>query len=67
MSEIDKLDQVRAILENPAVELTTSLADVAWDSMAILSVIAAARANGKVVTNEQAAAFKTVADVVAVL
>lgn len=64
---MDKLDQIRAILEAPDAELTTALDDLAWDSMAILSVIAAARANGMVVTNEQAAAFKTVGDVVAAI
>ena len=67
MGENEKLDQIRAILEAPEAELETPLEDLAWDSMAILSVIAAARANGKVVTNEQTAAFKTVGDVVAAI
>lgn len=47
-----------------ALKEDTALDEIGWDSMGMLGVIAAARANGRLVTGEQVRQFKTVGDIV---
>lgn len=45
----------------------TSLGELQWDSMAMLTVIAIARMNGKVIKGAEVRAMQTVGDVVAAI
>lgn len=61
----DKLEQVADILDRDAGSLTADmhLDEIGWDSMCMLSVIALAKQNGKVITGAQIREFKSVEDI----
>ena len=61
----DKLEQVADILDRDAGSLTADmhLDEIGWDSMGMLSVIALAKQNGKVITGAQIREFTTVEDI----
>lgn len=65
MNEQEKIEKLADILDQDVGEIVsdTRLDDLGWDSMGMLSVIALARANGKVVTGSQVREFVTVSDV----
>lgn len=65
MNEQEKLEKIADILDAEVADVKpeTELDTLSWDSMAMLSIIAVARTNGKVVTGAQVREFKTVADV----
>ena len=49
--------------DSGAITAETRLDEIGWDSMGMLSVIALARANGKVITGTQIRTFEKVGDV----
>lgn len=65
MSEQEKIEKLADILDRDVGEIVpdTRLDELGWDSMGMLSVIALARANGKVVTGSQVREFVTLGDV----
>ena len=65
MSEQEKIEKLADILDRDVEEVVAAkrLDELGWDSMGMLSVIAVARANGKVVTGSQVREFVTVGDV----
>lgn len=66
MNEEEKLEKLADVFDCDSSELAVdkNLDELSWDSMAMLTVIAIARKNGKVVTGEQVRGFKTVADII---
>lgn len=67
MTDAEKMDQLAEVFETTNLTADTQLDTLAWDSMAMLSVIALAKQNGKVVTGAQMREMKTVSDILAVL
>ena len=67
MNDQEKFEALADVLDTDAAGLTaeSKLEDLNWDSMAMLSVIALARANGKKITGAEVRAFQTVGDLVA--
>lgn len=65
MTEQDKIDRLADVLDQDSGALTadTALDTIGWDSMGMLSVIALAKTNGKVITGAQIRAFETVGDI----
>lgn len=65
MTEQEKLDKIADVLDADAGSLNpeTRLDEIGWDSMAMLSVIALAKTNGKTVTGAQIRSFETVGDI----
>ena len=65
----EKLDKVADALDwdRSTISVDTPLDTLQWDSMAKLTVIAVARANGKVVTGANLNAMKTVGDLIAAI
>lgn len=65
MTEMEKLERIADVLDQDAGSLSaeTQLDTVGWDSMAMLSVIALAKTNGKTISGAQIRAFETVGDV----
>ena len=65
MTEQEKIERVVDVLDRDADAITaeTRLDELGWDSMGMLSVIALARANGKVITGTQIRAFEKVGDI----
>lgn len=70
MNEQEKLEALAEVFDCDAGELTakTSLSDLQWDSMAVLSVIALLKARfGRKVAGSELRAFETVGDIMAVM
>lgn len=67
MSNEEKLEALVEVFENPAITADTRLDEIGWDSMAMLSVMAIARQNGKSITGAQMREMVTIADILAVL
>lgn len=69
MTEQEKIEKLADALDWDASALIpeTHLDEMQWDSMAMLTVIAVARAAGKTVSGAQLRDMKTVADVLAVI
>ena len=65
MSEQEKLDKIADVLDAEAgmLSIDMRLDEMGWDSMGMLSVIALAKANGKIITGAQIRTFETVGDV----
>jgi len=65
MELTEKIEQIADMLDQDACALTaeTQLDEIGWDSMGMLSVIALAKQNGKVITGAQIREFKTVGDI----
>lgn len=65
----EKIEQIADALDWDASTLTgeTRLDELQWDSMAMLTIIAVARANGKTVSGAQIRAMETVGDILAVI
>ncbi len=65
MTENEMLEKTADMLDCDAnaIDRETRLDDCNWDSMAMLSVIALGRANGKHISGEQVRNFKTVGDI----
>ena len=65
MSEQEKLDKIADVLDAEAgmLSIDMRLDEIGWDSMGMLSVIALAKANGKIITGAQIRTFETVGDV----
>ena len=65
----EKIERIADALDWDASALKpeTQLDTLQWDSMAMLTVIAVARTNGKIVTGDQIRAMKTVGDILAVI
>ena len=65
----EKIEKLADALDWDAsnVKLETHLDTLQWDSMAMLTVVALARANGKVVKGDDLKKMVTVADVVAAI
>lgn len=61
----EKLEQIADLLDRDAGSLTADmhLDEIGWDSMGMLSVIALAKQNGKVITGAQIREFTTVEDI----
>ena len=65
---MDELLQKLAVtFDVDSVTPETSLNDLAWDSMAMLGVIALGRSRGKKVTADMLKDMRTIADVIAAL
>lgn len=67
MSNEEKQEALVEVFENPAIKVDTRLDEIGWDSMAMLSVMAIARQNGKSITGAQMREMVTIADILAVL
>ena len=69
MDDMDKLEAIADIFDVDPSEITpeTALETLSWDSMAMLSTIALAKAQGKSVSGETIRGMKTVSDIMAVL
>ena len=65
MTEQEKIDKLADMLDQDSIALTmdTPLDAIGWDSMGMLSVIALAKTNGRIITGAQIRAFKTVNDI----
>ena len=65
----DKIEQIADALEWDASSLTldTRLDQLQWDSMAMLTVVAIARANGKTVSGAQIREMQTVGDLLSAI
>ena len=65
----EKIEQIADALEWDASSLTldTRLDQLQWDSMAMLTVVAIARANGKTVSGAQIREMQTVGDLLSVI
>ena len=65
MTEQEKMGKLADVLDQDPGVLTadTPLDTIGWDSMAMLSVIALAKTNGKTITGAQIRAFKIVNDI----
>lgn len=65
----EKIEKLADALDWDAsnVTLETHLDTLQWDSMAMLTVVALARANGKIVKGEDLRKMVTVADVIAAI
>lgn len=63
------LEEIADIFDVDVEEITaeTSLDDLEWDSMAMLGVMALAKAHGNSVSGETIRGMRTVADIMAVL
>lgn len=66
MTDEEKIDRIADILDQDsgAIKPETLLDDIGWDSMGMLSVIAFAKTNGKLVSGAELRAFKTVGDII---
>lgn len=67
MNEQEKLDALAEIFETADLVPETALDDLNWDSVAMLSVIALARTQGKSVPAESLPLMKSIADILSVL
>ena len=69
MTDQEKIEKLADALDWDSSSMTpeTHLDEMQWDSMAMLTVIAVARAAGKSVSGAQLRDMKTVADVLAVI
>jgi len=67
MTEEEKLEALIEVFEAPDISVDTQLDEIGWDSMAMLSVIALAKQNGKAVSGAQIRAMETVGDIIAAL
>ena len=65
MSEQEKLEKLADVLDQDvgALSVDTSLDEIGWDSMGMLSVIALAKTNGKTITGAQIRSFEIVGDI----
>ena len=65
MTEQEKIERVADILDQDTGSLAanTPLDEIGWDSMGMLSVIALAKMNGKIITGAQIRGFSTVGDI----
>lgn len=61
----EKLDRLADVFDRDtgSLALETPLGEIGWDSMAMLSVIALAKQNGKSITGAMIREFKTVGDI----
>lgn len=67
MTDNEKLDALAEVFEADALSPEMALDELGWDSMAMLSVIALARANGKAVAGGTLRELKTIGDILNVL
>lgn len=67
MTNEEKLEALCEVFENPEINAETQLDEIGWDSMAMLSVMALAKQNGKTVTGAQMRGMETVGDILLVL
>lgn len=69
MNEQEKIDALADVFEVGAGEISkdTLLDTLEWDSMAMLSVMAVAKARGKGMTGAQVREAKTIGDLIAYL
>lgn len=67
MNEQEKMEALFEIFETEDFTSETALDTLQWDSMAMLSVMALVKNNGKSVTGQQMREMKTVSDILAVL
>lgn len=67
MNDNEKLDALAEVFEADALSPEMALDELDWDSMAMLSVIALARANGKTIAGGTLREMKTVGDILKVL
>ena len=63
----EKLEALYEVFETEDITSETALDTIQWDSMAMLSVIAIAKARGKSVSGAALREMKTVGDILAVL
>jgi acyl carrier protein len=65
MTQEEKLEKLAEIFDCDAGELKpdTMLDEIGWDSMAMLSVIALAKVNGKTITGAQIRTFQSIGDI----
>ena len=65
----EKIEQLADALEWDAPSLTsdTRLDELQWDSMAMLTIVAIARANGKTVSGAQIREMQTVGDLLSAI
>lgn len=67
MTEQEKKEALCEVFETDRFTPETRLDTLNWDSMAMLSVIAVAKANGVAISGDAIRAFKTVGDVLEAL
>ena len=67
MNEQEKMEALFEIFETEDFTSESALDALQWDSMAMLSVMALVKTNGKSVTGQQMREMKTVSDILAVL
>lgn len=67
MTNEEKLEALCEVFENPEINAETQLDEIGWDSMAMLSVMAIAKQNGKTVTGAQMREMETVGDILQAL
>lgn len=67
MNDQEKIDALAEVFETTDIAADTPLEALSWDSMAMLSVMAIVKSNGKSVTGQQLRDAKTVSDLLAVM
>ena len=67
MTEQEKLETLFEVFETDQLTSGTRLDTLNWDSMAMLSVIAVAKANGKAISGDAIRSFSTVGEILAAL
>lgn len=67
MTNEEKLEALCEVFENPEINAETQLDEIGWDSMAMLSVMAIAKQNGKTITGSQMREMETVGDILQAL
>jgi len=67
MTNEEKIEQLAEVFETADIAAETQLDTLAWDSMAMLSVMAIAKQNGKTVTGAQMREMKSIGDIIEAL
>lgn len=67
MTNEEKMDALAEVFETSDIVVGTALDELSWDSMAMLSVMAIVKNNGKSVTGKQLRDAKTIADLLAIM
>lgn len=67
MTTGEKLESLGEVFENPKITPETRLDEIDWDSMAMLSVMAVVKNNGKNVTGQQLREARTISDLMAIM
>ncbi len=63
MNDEEKLQQLFEVFESEDINADTELDTLQWDSMAMLSVMAIIKSNGKSVTRQEMREMKTIGDI----